>query len=196
MLTLLDLRDLRRVSRLQSQIMAFLRPASETKLRFPPEIPANEGSAADLVEAAEAAHVERKENSALVARTKARYDPVQALKAQGKGIKPIMRELELAKETVRRFYRVDIVEELLAKPRAGRPSVLDAYKPYLHQRWNASCTNAAILHQEITEQGYPAAGGAPWPPTSRPSVPWVPRRRPRPAHRRSATSPSWMLRPR
>jgi transposase len=126
---------------------------------IPPEIPAEDGSAADLIEAAEAAHVERKENSALVARTKARYDAVQALKAQGKGIKPIMRELELAKETVRKFYRADSADELLAKPRAGRPSVLDTYKPYLHERWNAGCTNASTLHQEITEQGYRGSRG-------------------------------------
>jgi hypothetical protein len=39
------------------------------------------------------AQAERVENSGLVARTKARYEAVQALKAQGKGIKPIMREL-------------------------------------------------------------------------------------------------------
>jgi transposase len=87
----------------------------------------------------------------LVARTKARYEQMQALKAQGKGIKPIMRELELATETVRKFYSVD---ELLAKPRGGRPSVLDAYKAYLHERWNTGCTNASTLHREITEQGY------------------------------------------
>lgn len=67
------------------------------------------------------------------------------MKADGKGIKTIMRELELAKETVRRFYRAGSVEELLAKPRVGRPSVLDAYKPYLHERWNAGITNVAQL---------------------------------------------------
>lgn len=121
---------------------------------IPPEVPAQATSAAELAEAAQAAHAERRENSRLVARTKARYDAVQALKAQGKGIKPIMRELGLAKETVRRFYRADSVEELLAKPRAGRPSILDAYKPYLHERWNAGCTGASTLYREITEQGY------------------------------------------
>ena len=74
-------------------------------------------NAVDLAEAAGAAQAERVENSGLVARTKARYEAVQALKAQGKGIKPIMRELGLAKETVRRFYRAPTVEELVAKPR-------------------------------------------------------------------------------
>jgi hypothetical protein len=34
------------------------------------------------------------------------------------------------------------VEELIAAPRAGRPSVLDDYQPYLHERWNAGVTNA------------------------------------------------------
>jgi transposase len=128
-----------------------LRAAAE---QIPPEIPAEPGSRADLAEAAEVAQAARIENSALVTRTKDRYERVQALKTQGKGIKTIMRELGLAKETVRRFYRATSVEELLAKPRTGRPSVLDAFKPYLHERWNAGVRNASILFWEISEQGY------------------------------------------
>jgi transposase len=126
---------------------------------IPPEVPIEDSSAADLAEAAETAQLQRTENTALVTRTKARYQAVQTLKANGKGIKTIMRELDLAKETVRRFFRAQSVEELLAKSRAGRPSVLDAYKPYLHQRWNAGITNASTLYREITEQGYRGSRG-------------------------------------
>jgi transposase len=125
----------------------------------PPEVDIEPGTAADLAKAAQLAQVQRKENSALVERTKARYQAVHALKGEGKGIKTIMRELRLAKETVRRFARADSVEELLAKPRASRPSLLDAYKPYLHERCNAGVTNASMLYREITEQGYQGSRG-------------------------------------
>jgi hypothetical protein len=37
----------------------------------------------------------------------------------------------LAKETVRRFYRAQTVDELLAKIMDGRPSLPDDYKPFL-----------------------------------------------------------------
>jgi transposase len=94
------------------------------------------------------------ENRAIVVRTRQRYAQVQALVAQGKGIKPIMRELGLAKETVRRFVRASSVEELLATPRAGRPSVLDRFKPYLHQRWREGVSNASELFRELRQQGY------------------------------------------
>lgn len=133
-----------------------LRAAAE---KIAPEIPAEPGSPADLAEAAEAAQAGRIENSALVSRTKDRYEQVQALKTQGKGIKTTMRELGLAKETVRRFYRATSVEELLTKPRAGRPSVLDEFKPYLHERFNAGVHNASILFREISAQGYRGARG-------------------------------------
>jgi len=84
---------------------------------------------------------------------------VQALRAAGKGIKPMMRELGLAKETVRRFCRATSVEELLAKPREGRPSILDQFKPYLLQRWRDGHTCATRLFEEIRAQGYRGSAG-------------------------------------
>jgi hypothetical protein len=47
------------------------------------------------------------------------------------------------------------VQELLTRNGTGRrPSILDQFKPYLHQRWNDGCTNAATLFAEITARGY------------------------------------------
>jgi transposase len=106
------------------------------------------------------AAADRAENSAIVVRTRQRYEQVQALKAQGMGIKPILRELGLAKETVRRFYRADSVEDLLANALAGRPSKLDQFKPHLHQRWNDGCTNVLDLHADITALGYRGSYGS------------------------------------
>ena len=117
-----------------------------------PEVP-------DLQQAAIEAAARRAKESVLAIRTRQRYDLVQSLKAQGKGIKPIKRETGLAKETVRRFYRADSVDELLAKVKDGRPSILDEYKPHLHQRWNQGCTNVIQLHAELKERGYTGGYG-------------------------------------
>ncbi len=108
----------------------------------------------DLERAATHASQAREQQSLLAARTRHRYEAVQALHAAGKGIKAIMDELGLAKGTVRQFVRAGSVEELLGKVKGRRPSILDTYVPYLHQRWNAGCTNALTLHQEIRDRGY------------------------------------------
>jgi transposase len=115
--------------------------------------------APDLQQAAAAAAARRAEDSGLAIRTRQRYEQVQALRARGKGIKPIMRETGLAKETVRRFYRAASADELLAKIRGGRPSLLDNHKPYLHQRWNEGCTNVRQLHAELRARGYHGSYG-------------------------------------
>jgi hypothetical protein len=124
----------------------------ETAAPDAPEVP-------DLQQAAIDAAARRVEESTLAVRTRQRYDLVQSLKAQGKGIKPIKRETGLAKETVRRFYYAESVDELLAKVKDGRPSILDEHKPYLHQRWNEGCTNVTQLHAELKERGYKGSYG-------------------------------------
>jgi transposase len=105
-------------------------------------------------QAAVAAAEQRAADSALARRTRERYEQVQALRGQGKGIKPVMRETGLAKETVRRYWRAGSAGELLTKIKGGRPSLLDEHKPYLHQRWNEGCTSVRQLHAELRDRGY------------------------------------------
>ncbi|MCP2321403.1 Transposase [Nocardia amikacinitolerans] len=88
-------------------------------------------------------------------RTRQRWAEVHALLAQGTTIRAISRELGLARGTARRFARAESADELLVNDRTGyRVSVLDAYKPHLHQRWKEGCTNATKLFEEITARGY------------------------------------------
>ena len=115
--------------------------------------------APDLQQAAIAAAARRAEESTLAVRPRQRDEQVQALRAQGKGIKPIMRETGLAKGTIRRFYCAASADELLAKIHGGRPSLLDDHTPYLHQRWNEGCTNVRQLHAELRERGYRGSYG-------------------------------------
>jgi transposase len=91
--------------------------------------------------------------SRLVIRTRERYAAVQDLLGSGESLSAICRILSLDRKTVQRFARAGTVDELLGKATA-RTSVLDPFKPYLHQRWTGGVTEAAQLSKEITARGY------------------------------------------
>jgi len=90
--------------------------------------------------------------SGLAARTRQRHAAVHALRAQGHTLIFIAGQLGLTRATVRRFARAATAGELTATGR--RPSILDPYTGYLHQRWNDGQRTITVLHAEITAMGY------------------------------------------
>lgn len=74
--------------------------------------------------------------------------------ADGRSVREMTAALGLSRNTVRRFARATSPEELLVNDGTGRrPGILDEHVPYLRERWNSGCTNAAQLWQEIRDRG-------------------------------------------
>jgi transposase len=88
----------------------------------------------------------------LVTRTRERHAAVQRLLADGAPRAQVSRQLGLDPHTVRRFADAASVDDLLVHTR--RDSLIDAFKPYLNQRFNDGCTDATVLFTEIREQGF------------------------------------------
>jgi transposase len=87
----------------------------------------------------------------LAIRTRERHAAIQKLTRSGVSRAAISRRLRLDPQTGRRFANPSTVDELLVNTR--RDSPIDPYRPYLHQRWNEGCTDAAIRYAEIRAQG-------------------------------------------
>ena len=77
---------------------------------------------------------------------------VQELHRHGVSIHQMAIQLDLARQTVRRYLQQST--EPVPTPRY-RKSQLDPYEAYLVARWTAGCRNAARLFREIQAQGYP-----------------------------------------
>ena len=89
-------------------------------------------------------------------RTRERFALVQGLLHEGASLESICRRLQLDRSTVRRFARATCIDELLVNA-VNRSTILDAYRPHLHQRWNEGCHDTAQLHREITALGFPGS---------------------------------------
>jgi transposase len=93
------------------------------------------------------------------ARRMARYQQVQELRRQGIGIRKICRTLKMSRETVERFARCEQFPERATPSHGpGRALLIDPYLPFLQQRWQEGCDNAAQLFAEIKAKGF--AGSA------------------------------------
>ncbi|WP_211593487.1 ISL3 family transposase [Microbispora sp. H10836] len=130
----------------------------------------------------------------IAVRTRERHAVVHALLKQGHGVREIARQLNLGRNTIRRFARAGNPEDLLVHTGTGqRPKALDAYDDYLRKRWTQGCTNAELLCRELRNHGYRGSSTAvrqyvrPW----RAGLPPTPAS-PRPPTVRQATG--WFLR--
>jgi transposase len=87
------------------------------------------------------------------ARRVAEYEQVHALRQQGWTIKAIATHVGHHRRTVKKYLQASTFPE--RPPRRRRSSILDPYKAYLLERWNAGCHSALELCREIQSQGFP-----------------------------------------
>jgi transposase len=90
-------------------------------------------------------------NEAKRARRQERYQKVIALHDSGLSMRSIARQLNMDRDTVRRFVLAGQYPE-----RAGRKNRCgaDGFEPYLWRRWQEGCRNVAKLTREIAGQGF------------------------------------------
>lgn len=87
------------------------------------------------------------------ARRVAEYERAHALRQQGWTIKAISIHLGRHHRTVKKYLGASTFPD--RPPRRRPPSILDAYKTYLFERWNAGCHSAKELFHEIRDRGFP-----------------------------------------
>ena len=92
-------------------------------------------------------------NGRLAIRARERHAAIHDLLAQGKNYTQVCQTLGLARHTVRKFARAASAEQVITGP-SPRSSSIDRFTPYLQERWNQGCTDAAQLFTEIQAQGY------------------------------------------
>jgi transposase len=89
----------------------------------------------------------------LATRSRERHAAIHDLLAQGRNYTQVSEMLGLTRHTVRKFARAATAEQVITGP-SPRSSRLDRFAPYLQQRWEQGCTDAARLFTEIQAQGY------------------------------------------
>jgi len=86
------------------------------------------------------------------AQKQALVDQVKHMHEQGNSIYEIAASLHLARNTVRRYLRLE--GPVQPMPRTRRLSQLDPFYDYLCERWNDGCSNAHHLFEELQAKGY------------------------------------------
>jgi transposase len=82
----------------------------------------------------------------------AEYEQAHALHQQGWTMKAIPTSMGRHHRTVRKYLEASTFPE--RPPRRRPPSILDPYKAYLLERWQAGCRSVLELYREIQAQGF------------------------------------------
>jgi transposase len=83
----------------------------------------------------------------------ARYQQVRTLHAQGVSLHTIAKQLPITRQTARKYVRAETFPEIATWPTARRSRMKADYLPYVHERWNAGCVNAAQIWRELYARG-------------------------------------------
>src|SRR5262247_637561 len=90
------------------------------------------------------------------ARRQARYDEAWTLHRQGWSTAAIAAQVGCSRRTIERSLRLPTWPERQHRRHYGR-SVINPYKDYLLERWNAGCHTAIQLFRELQLRGYPGS---------------------------------------
>ena len=82
----------------------------------------------------------------------AEYEQARDLRQPGGTIKAIAARMDRHRRTVKKYLQASTFPA--RQPRRRYPRVLDPFKAYLAERWQAGCHNAKQLFGEITSQGF------------------------------------------
>jgi transposase len=80
------------------------------------------------------------------------FAQVKALRAQGLSLRKIAGQLKLGLHTVCRFVHTDSFPARAGNPPLASP--VDAFMPYLQQRWEQGCRNSRQLYRELKDKGF------------------------------------------
>ena len=83
---------------------------------------------------------------------------IYEMKGSGYSIRDIARELDIARNTVRRYLKDP--EAVMPKRRRRRSSKLDPYIEYMDRRLSEGLENCVVLWRELQGLGY--QGATPW----------------------------------
>jgi hypothetical protein len=97
-------------------------------------------------------------NGRLATRSGQRHAAIHDLLPQGRNYTQIAEMLGLTRHTVRKFARADTPGQVITGP-SPLPSKLDRFAPYLQQRWDEGCTDAASCTPRSRHRATPAASG-------------------------------------